>query len=91
MLLIIFHYDSVYNHIKAASELKPGCDYCLFKKGIRPMWEDAANKLGGRWLISLEKKHRTSELDNFWLEIVSILVSSVGFPLLYREEIYLNL
>lgn len=65
---------SVYNHIKAASELKPGCDYCLFKKGIRPMWEDAANKLGGRWLISLEKKHRTSELDNFWLEILLLMI-----------------
>lgn len=65
---------SVYNHIKAASELKQGCDYSVFKKGIRPMWEDAANKQGGRWLISLEKKQRGSELDNYWLEIILLMI-----------------
>uniref|UniRef100_A0A0A9X0Y9 eIF-4F 25 kDa subunit n=1 Tax=Lygus hesperus TaxID=30085 RepID=A0A0A9X0Y9_LYGHE len=65
---------SLYNHIKAASELKPGCDYCLFKKGIRPMWEDDANKLGGRWLISLEKRQRETDLDNCWLEIMLCMI-----------------
>lgn len=56
-----------------ASELRQGCDYSLFKKGIRPMWEDEANRKGGRWLISLEKKQRLVDLDRFWLDIVSIL------------------
>lgn len=32
---------SLYNHIRVASELKQGNDYSLFKKNIRPMWEDA--------------------------------------------------
>jgi translation initiation factor 4E len=54
-----------------ASELHQGCDYSLFKKGIRPMWEDDANKRGGRWLISLAKNQRANELDKYWLEIVS--------------------
>lgn len=54
-----------------ASELRQGCDYSLFKKGIRPMWEDARNFKGGRWMISLDKKQREHDLDNFWLEIVS--------------------
>lgn len=35
------------------------------------MWEDEANKQGGRWLISLEKKQRNNELDIYWLDIVS--------------------
>ena len=35
------------------------------------MWEDSANKHGGRWLINLEKKQRSSDLDKYWLEIVS--------------------
>lgn len=60
---------SLYNHIKPASELKPGTDYSLFKKGIMPMWEDAANKRGGRWLMSLDRKQR-NELDRYWLDIV---------------------
>jgi len=59
------------NHIKPASELRVGTDYSLFKKGIRPMWEDVANKNGGRWLVSLEKKQRGPELNNCWLEVVS--------------------
>lgn len=35
------------------------------------MWEDPRNHNGGRWLISLDKKQRSSELDNYWLEVVS--------------------
>lgn len=39
------------------------------------MWEDDANKMGGRWLISLEKKQRNSDLDRFWLDVVSQYLS----------------
>jgi len=63
---------SLFNHIKPASELRQGCDYSLFKENIRPMWEDQANKRGGRWLITLEKKQRFSDLDRFWLDLVSL-------------------
>ena len=31
---------SLYNHIEVASNLPPGSDYSLFKKGIFPDWED---------------------------------------------------
>jgi len=65
---------SLYNHIKLASELRQGNDYSLFKKGIRPMWEDEANKRGGRWLISLEKKQRSNELDRYWLDVILCLI-----------------
>lgn len=67
-------FFSLYNNIKKPSELKQGSDYCLFKKGVKPMWEDPFNKHGGRWLISLEKKQRNSDLDKYWLEIVSSIV-----------------
>ncbi|KAG5865704.1 hypothetical protein JTB14_002695 [Gonioctena quinquepunctata] len=65
---------SLYNHIKPASELRQGTDYSLFKKGIMPMWEDKANKKGGRWLLSLEKKQRNNELDRYWLDIILCLI-----------------
>ncbi|GJQ86534.1 eIF-4E [Trypoxylus dichotomus] len=65
---------SLYNHIKLASELRQGCDYSLFKKGIRPMWEDDANIRGGRWLINLEKKQRGNDLDRFWLDVILCLI-----------------
>jgi len=65
---------ALYNHIELASRLAAGCDYSLFKEGIKPMWEDDRNRKGGRWLINLEKKHRSSALDNFWLEVVLCLI-----------------
>lgn len=68
----IYHLIRLYHHIKLPSELRQGHDYAVFKQGIRPMWEDDANKMGGRWLISLEKKQRNSDLDRFWLDVVSI-------------------
>lgn len=54
--------------------MRQGCDYSMFKQGIRPMWEDEANKQGGRWLMTLEKKQRNSDLDHFWLEILLCMI-----------------
>lgn len=71
-------FCSLYNNIKVASELKPGTDYSLFKKGIMPMWEDPANKRGGRWLISLDRKQR-NELDRYWLDIVRTCSNNISF------------
>jgi len=65
---------SLYNHIEEASKLQVGCDYSLFKKGIKPMWEDPKNMLGGRWLVSLDKNLRSLQLDNFWVEVLLLLI-----------------
>jgi len=65
---------SLYNHIEQASRLIPGCDYSIFKKGIKPMWEDDQNRKGGRWLINVNKQQRAACLDNFWLEVVLCLI-----------------
>lgn len=65
---------SVYNYIKLASEIRVGTDYSLFKKDIRPMWEDEANKLGGKWIISLNKPQRNTELDRLWLDVLLCLI-----------------
>lgn len=66
---------SVFNHLKAPSELKLGNDYYLFKKGIVPMWEDPANRSGGKWLLCLEKKNSVvSKLDEYWLELLLLMI-----------------
>lgn len=65
---------ALYNHIELASRIPAGCDYSLFKEGIKPMWEDDRNKKGGRWLINLDKKQRSSCLDSFWLEMILCLI-----------------
>ncbi|XP_028815662.1 eukaryotic translation initiation factor 4E-1A isoform X2 [Denticeps clupeoides] len=66
--------NNLYNHIQLSSNLMPGCDYSLFKDGIEPMWEDERNKRGGRWLITLSKQQRWSDLDRYWLETLLCLV-----------------
>lgn len=43
------------------------------------MWEDQANKRGGRWLLSLEKKQRTHDLERYWLDIVSNMDQNTHF------------
>ncbi|XP_004460093.2 LOW QUALITY PROTEIN: eukaryotic translation initiation factor 4E type 1B [Dasypus novemcinctus] len=65
---------AMYSHIQLASKLSSGCDYALFKDGIQPMWEDSRNKRGGRWLVSLAKQQRHSELDRLWLETLLCLI-----------------
>ena len=39
------------------------------------MWEDEANKKGGRWVITLNRQQRRTDLDNLWLDVVSIPVN----------------
>ncbi|BFG00286.1 nascent polypeptide-associated complex subunit alpha muscle-specific form [Drosophila madeirensis] len=56
---------SLYYHIKWPSEIKIGCDYCMFKAGIRPTWEDEANVRGGCWIASFPKS-ATNELNFYW-------------------------
>lgn len=35
------------------------------------MWEDKANKNGGRWMITLNRQQRP-ELDRYWIDTVSL-------------------
>lgn len=47
--------------------------------GIKPMWEDDRNKLGGRWLMTLSKQQRHNDLDRYWMETVSCGVFFFSF------------
>lgn len=59
-----------YNQVKLASKLPAGQTYAVFRKGIVPDWEDAANKDGGRWLLHYEKRERAARLDERWMEVL---------------------
>jgi translation initiation factor 4E len=65
---------AVYHHMQEVAALESGCDYALFKTGIRPMWEDPANKEGGRWLLTLDRFQRLQYLNQIWLEIMLYLI-----------------
>ncbi|XP_037047650.1 eukaryotic translation initiation factor 4E1-like [Bradysia coprophila] len=74
---------NLYNMIKYASELQPGNDYSLFKNNIRPMWEDAANANGGRWILSMTQQ-QLGNLDDLWLNVMLCLI---GECLEYSDDI----
>ncbi|KAF9917327.1 eukaryotic translation initiation factor 4E [Lobosporangium transversale] len=57
----------VYNNVMKACDLAINSNYHLFKQGIKPMWEDPANKRGGKWSIQLPRNKTISEIDNIWL------------------------
>ncbi|KAG1690274.1 Eukaryotic translation initiation factor 4E type 2 [Nymphon striatum] len=46
---------AVYSYLVKPSELSGHSDFHIFKDGIKPMWEDSANKAGGKWIVRLKK------------------------------------
>jgi len=64
----------VHNYIEPASKLGQGCDYMVFKKGIQPDWVDFQNMSGGRWIANIDRNSRDDVVDDFWLEILFIMI-----------------
>lgn len=63
---------SLYNNIKAPSQLQASATYYLFKDGIEPKWEDPKNANGGCWTANVLKTPNAKQtLDAWWLHAVS--------------------
>jgi translation initiation factor 4E len=54
------------NNITATSDLAVKSDYHLFKRGVRPEWEDIQNKHGGKWSYTFKDK-KSVNIDELWL------------------------
>lgn len=62
---------SVYSHCARVSDMAGShCDYHLFRESIRPMWEDAANRQGGKWSIRLRKGLAARMWENLLLALL---------------------
>lgn len=61
---------SVYVHLNRVSKLAPLTDYYLFQSGVQPMWEDDANKKGGRLVIRLQKCASTKAFEDLCLALI---------------------
>ncbi|MCJ1257640.1 hypothetical protein MMC24_005466 [Lignoscripta atroalba] len=61
---------TVYTHLKRPSGLPSVSDYHIFKKGIRPVWEDEENKRGGKWIVRLKK----GVSDRYWEDLLLAIV-----------------
>lgn len=61
---------TIYSYLKRPSLLPSVSDYHIFKKGIRPVWEDEANKKGGKWIVRLKK----GVSDRYWEDLLLAMV-----------------
>lgn len=73
---------ALYSHLLRPSRMPLATDYHLFKKGIKPMWEDINNRGGGKWMLRLRKEHT----NRLWEDM---LLATIGEQLLaeYPDEI----
>ena len=55
-----------YQHMVRPEQLPTGTDFFLFQEGIKPMWEDPANKNGGRMLLKIKKSFG----NKFWEDLI---------------------
>ncbi|KAK4137479.1 IF4E-domain-containing protein [Trichocladium antarcticum] len=63
-------FFKAYRHLKRPSTLPLVSDYHLFKKGIRPIWEDEENKQGGKWVVRLRK----GAADRYWEDLLLAII-----------------
>jgi len=61
---------TIYSHLKRPSLLPAVSDYHIFKDGIRPVWEDEANKKGGKWIVRLKK----GVADRYWEDLLLAMI-----------------
>jgi translation initiation factor 4E len=63
-------YWVAFKHLKHPSTLPVVTDRHMFKDGIRPIWEDADNKKGGKWELRLKKGIADRYFDETQLALI---------------------
>ncbi|KAI9676395.1 MAG: hypothetical protein M1817_000552 [Caeruleum heppii] len=61
---------TIYSHLKRPSSLPSISDYHIFRKGVRPVWEDKENRRGGKWIVRLKK----GVADRYWEDLLLAIV-----------------
>ncbi|CAG0894219.1 unnamed protein product [Cyprideis torosa] len=69
-----------YCHLVRPSDLTSHSDLHLFKRGIKPMWEDEANRRGGKWIVRLRKNLASRCWEN-------LVMAMLGEQFMVGEEI----
>jgi len=65
----------VLNNVVPPSSLPINSTYHIFRKGIKPMWEDPKNVKGGKWVMQMPRGERNiKRTDEWWLYTVLAIV-----------------
>ncbi|KAI9288877.1 translation initiation factor eIF 4e-like domain-containing protein [Umbelopsis sp. AD052] len=75
---------AVFNNIVRVSRLDISSNYHLFKKGVRPEWEDPANEHGGKFSVQLPKNRTGEAINDLWLYT---LLACIGEQLPNEDEV----
>lgn len=60
----------IYNHLIRPNDLSNSMEYHLFKAGIKPMWEDPANRKGGKWTVRVRK----GISSRYWEDLILAII-----------------
>lgn len=74
----------VFNNVSKATQLTSGSSYHLFKKGIKPMWEDSHNQKGGKWVVQFPRNRLLGDVDEMWL---NTMLACIGETFLFEDEV----
>jgi len=69
----IEYFWRYFHHLERSSKLELNANYHIFKSGIKPMWEDPANRNGGKWILRLHQREKAL-IDLYWLNLVLGLI-----------------
>jgi len=63
-------FAGVYNYVHRPTDLPLGTDLFVFRSGVLPMWEDAANAAGGRLTLRVRKGVSARVFEEMVLRLV---------------------
>lgn len=70
----------MYNNVYSVAEIIPNTDYLMFRKGIRPEWEDPRNRKGGKWVVTLPiEDDMEEEAEQTWSNLLLHMIGGL-FP-----------
>ena len=61
---------AVYQHLLRPDKVEARTCYHLFQEGVQPMWEDEANKEGGRWHVWFQKGYSSRLWEDLLMAII---------------------
>ena len=84
---------AVYNHLVRPNELASSSDYHFFREHIKPMWEDPANKAGGKFMLRMRK----GLASRYWEDLLLAFIGEqfgvgdelcgIGVSIRYNEDV----
>jgi len=75
---------AVFNFIDPVTDLKNKADYSLFRKGVRPCWDDPINKDGGRYVLNYNQRDRVL-METHWKDLLCFVIGEPTEPSIHDK------